>query len=52
MNREVHVRICGRLGVKFPGLPGRVSETQGRRREAGSEGSVEQKCAPMNKNRI
>jgi len=19
MNREVHVRICGRLGVKFPG---------------------------------
>ena len=31
---------------------GRVSEAQGRRREAGSEGSVEQKREPMNKNRI
>jgi len=23
MNREVHVRICGRLGAKSPGLPGK-----------------------------
>jgi hypothetical protein len=30
----------------------KVSEAQGRRREAGSEGSVEQRCEPMNKNRI
>ena len=30
----------------------KVSEAQGRRREAGSEGSVEQKREPMNKNRI
>ena len=22
MNREIHVRICGGLGVKSPGLPG------------------------------
>ena len=28
------------------------SKAQGRCREAGSEGSVEQKCEPMNKNRI
>jgi hypothetical protein len=28
------------------------SEAQGRRREAGSEGSAEQKRGPMNKNRI
>ena len=49
MNREVHVRICGRLGVKFLGLPGSDSEAQRRRREAGSEGSVEQRCGSMNK---
>ena len=30
----------------------RVSEAQGRRREAGSEGSVEQSRGPMDKNRI
>jgi len=30
----------------------RVSEAQGRRREAGSEGSAEQRCEPMDKNRI
>ena len=30
----------------------KVSEAQGRRREAGSEGSVEQIREPMNKNRI
>jgi len=30
----------------------RISKTQGRRREAGSEGSVEQSRDPMNKNRI
>ena len=30
----------------------RISEAQGRRREAGSEGSVEQTCDLMNKNRI
>ena len=30
----------------------KASEAQGRRREAGSEGSVEQRCEPMNKNRI
>ena len=29
MNREIHVRICGRLGVKFPGPTRLVS----RRRE-------------------
>src|SRR5215472_3870268 len=28
------------------------SETQGRHREVGSEGSVEQRCGPMHKNRI
>ena len=28
------------------------SEAQGRRREVGSEGSVEQRREPMNKNRI
>src|SRR5256885_4195158 len=28
------------------------SEAQGRRREAGPEGSVEQRCGPMYKNRI
>ena len=28
----------------------RISEAQGRRREAGSEGSAEQSCDPMNKN--
>src|ERR1700746_3553079 len=27
MNREVHVRICGRLGAKFPG-PTRQQETE------------------------
>jgi len=27
MNREVHVRICGRLGAKFPG-PTRQEETE------------------------
>ena len=26
MNREVHVRFCERLGVKFPGLLGTSSE--------------------------
>jgi len=30
----------------------RDSEAQGRRREAGSERSVEQRCEPMNKNRM
>ncbi len=30
----------------------RISEAQGRRREAGSEGSVEQNRDPMDKNRI
>jgi len=43
------------LGVKVPYSTWwrwRVSEAQGRRREAGSEGSVEQRCEPMNKNRI
>src|SRR5437899_11905005 len=30
----------------------RISEAQGRRREAGSEGSVEQSRDPMDKNRI
>ena len=30
----------------------RISETQGRRREVGSEGSVEQSRDPMDKNRI
>src|SRR3954451_22472717 len=30
----------------------RASEAQGRRREAGSEGSVEQNRGPMDKNRI
>ena len=30
----------------------KASEAQGRSREAGSGGSVEQKCEPMNKNRI
>jgi len=30
----------------------RISEAQGRRREAGSEGSVEQSRGPMDKNRI
>ncbi len=29
MNREVHVRICGRLGVQFPG-PTRQEETEPR----------------------
>src|SRR5579864_609597 len=29
MNREVHVRICGRLGAKFPG-PTRQEETEPR----------------------
>ena len=27
MNREVHVRICGRLGVKFPGPTRRTGQT-------------------------
>ena len=30
----------------------KVSDAQGHRREAGSEGSVKQRCEPMNKNRI
>jgi len=30
----------------------RISKAQGRRREAGSEGSVEQSRGPMDKNRI
>jgi len=30
----------------------RVSKAQGRHREMGSEGSVEQTCGPMDKNRI
>ena len=30
----------------------RIREAQGRRREAGSEGSVDQTCDLMNKNRI
>ena len=33
MNREIHVRICGRLGVKFPG-PTRRCPVQ-RRHESG-----------------
>jgi hypothetical protein len=52
MNREVHVRICGRLGVKFPG-PTRQSQRSARPSSQGeSERSVEQKREPMNKNRI
>ena len=29
MNREVHVRICGGLGLKCPGLPGNAHESRG-----------------------
>src|SRR5580693_3650554 len=52
MNREVHVRICGGLGVKVPGSTRQGSEAQGRHREVGSEVSVEQRYGPMYKNRI
>jgi hypothetical protein len=42
------------LGCKSPPnlMEVKGSEAQGRRREAGSEGSVEQKRGPMYKNRI
>jgi hypothetical protein len=30
MNREVHVRICGGLGLKCPGLPGVVVSVEGK----------------------
>src|ERR1700730_5235763 len=28
MNREIHVRICGRLGVKFPGPTRRPAQSR------------------------
>lgn len=46
-----HARFCEGLGVRFPGAT-RLREAQGRRREAGSEGSVEQTRGSMNKKRI
>jgi hypothetical protein len=48
----VERREQGGSGRNSPGLPGSDSEAQGRRREAESEGSVEQKREPMYKNRI
>ena len=52
------ISLTRRASYKPPALPGdtywwrRISKAQGRRREAGSEGSVEQSRGPMDKNRI
>ena len=40
MNREVHVRICGRLGVKFPGPT---------RQEFGAEAAMLHPALPIRK---
>jgi hypothetical protein len=46
-------RVTSSVKVRRPGLQSRrQGEGQGRRREAGSEGSPIQSCGTMNKNRI
>lgn len=46
-------RVTSSVKVRWPGLQSRrQGEGQGRRREAGSEGSPIQSCGAMNKNRI
>jgi hypothetical protein len=35
MNREIHVRICGGLGVKSPGLPGKSPANVNHQKESG-----------------
>ena len=46
-------RVTSSVKVRWPGLQSRrQGEGQGRRREAGSEGSPIQSCGTMNKNRI
>jgi hypothetical protein len=47
-----HARQLGGASPLSSLMERRISEAQGRRREAGSEGSVEQSCDPMDKNRI
>src|SRR5439155_24461666 len=47
-----HVRYLGGASLLPILLEGRVSEAQGRRREAGSERSAEQTREPMDKNWI
>ena len=46
-------RVTSSVKVRWPGMQSRrQGEGQGRRREAGSEGSSIQNCGTMNKNRI
>jgi hypothetical protein len=47
-----HARQLGGVSPLSSLMERRISEAQGRRREAGSEGSVEQSRDPMDKNRI
>src|SRR3984893_7703449 len=47
-----HARQLGGASPLSSLMERRISEAQGRRREAGSEGSVEQRREPMDKNRI
>jgi hypothetical protein len=47
-----HARQLGGASPLSSLMERRISEAQGRRREAGSEGSVEQNRDPMDKNRI
>ena len=46
-------RVTSSVKVRWPGMQSRrQGEGQGRRREAGSEGSPIRNCGAMNKNRI
>ena len=46
-------RVTSSVKVRWPGMQSRrQGKGQGRRREAGSEGSPIQSCGAMNKNRI
>jgi len=51
---DCHAEHVRQLRVKVPSqlMEVKGSEAQGRHREAGSEGSVEQRHGPMNKNRM
>jgi hypothetical protein len=52
IQRAEHAQQLGGVSPLSSLMGRRISEAQGRHREVGSEGSVEQSCDPMNKNRI
>ena len=52
LNRVVALKFIAAERPGSTAMRDLLREAQGRRREAGSEGSVEQKCEPINKNRI